>query len=416
MASVILASLFHPSEVVALLQYKFSPKVKYDYSNDKVRERIYYHLNNTSRSFSAVIQALDPELKDPICIFYLVLRGLDTVEDDMTIDLDIKLPLLKSFHEIIYQPGWTFDKCGPKEKDRQLLVEFDIVIETFLKLKPEYQKIIADTTKRMGEGMAHYATAGVHVNTTEDFDQYCHYVAGLVGLGLSGMFSACNFESPSVAKREDLSNSMGLFLQKVNITRDFLEDLRDNRHFWPKAIWGEYADKMEDLAKPENKEKAMECMSHMVHNALCHMQDVLEYLGQIKNPSVFHFCAIPQVMAIATLNMLQGNYNIFTTENVKIRKGETVWLMKESNNIDQVAAIFRLYARQINNKTNPLHRQFVDIGVLCGQIEQTCVQKYPGSTKELARLQAGVLAGQGKTVAVAAGVLGGAYAVKKYIL
>ncbi|KAG0225766.1 bifunctional farnesyl-diphosphate farnesyltransferase/squalene synthase [Actinomortierella wolfii] len=415
MASALLASLFHPSELVALLQYKFSPKVKYDYSNDKVRERIYQHLNNTSRSFAAVIQDLDPELKDPICIFYLVLRGLDTVEDDMTIDLETKLPLLKSFHEIIYQRGWTFDKCGPNEKDRQLLVEFDIVIESFLKLKPEYQKIIADITKRMGDGMAHYATAGVHVETTKDYDEYCHYVAGLVGLGLSGMFSACNFESPLVAKREDLSNSMGLFLQKVNITRDFLEDLRDNRRFWPRAIWGQYADKMEDLTKPENKEKALECLSHMVYNALCHMKDVLEYLSMIKNPSVFHFCAIPQVMAIATLNLLQGNYEIFTKENVKIRKGETVWLMKESNNIDQVAAIFRLYARQINNKTNPLHSQFVDIGVLCGQIEQIAVEKYPGSTKELARLQAGVMAGHGSTVAVAASVLAGAYAVKKYI-
>lgn len=83
---------------------------------------------------------------------------------------------------------------GPNEKDRQLLVEFDVIIEGFLKLKPAYQTIIADITKRMGNGMAHYATAGIHVNTTADYDEYCHYVAGLVGLGLSEMFSACGFE------------------------------------------------------------------------------------------------------------------------------------------------------------------------------------------------------------------------------
>ncbi|KAF9373153.1 Farnesyl-diphosphate farnesyltransferase, partial [Podila verticillata] len=110
MASAILASLFHPSEVLALVQYKLAPKAKYDYSNDKTRERLYYHLNQTSRSFAAVIQDLDEELKDAICLFYLVLRGLDTVEDDMTIDLETKLPVLKTFHEIIYQKGWNFNK------------------------------------------------------------------------------------------------------------------------------------------------------------------------------------------------------------------------------------------------------------------------------------------------------------------
>jgi len=49
--------------------------------------RCYELLDATSRSFAAVIQALDPELRPAICIFYLVLRGLDTVEDDMSIDL-----------------------------------------------------------------------------------------------------------------------------------------------------------------------------------------------------------------------------------------------------------------------------------------------------------------------------------------
>ncbi|KAI7831122.1 farnesyl-diphosphate farnesyltransferase [Gamsiella multidivaricata] len=412
MASAILSSLLHPSEVLALVQYKLSPKVKHDYSSDKTKERLYYFLNMTSRSFAAVIQDLDEELKDAICIFYLVLRGLDTIEDDMTIDLDVKIPYLKTFDEIIYQKGWTFTKNGPNEKDRQLLVEFDTVIESFLQLKPAYQSIIADITKRMGNGMAHYATAGIHVETIADYDEYCHYVAGLVGLGLSEMFSACGFESPMVAKRKDLSNSMGLFLQKTNIIRDYLEDLHDNRRFWPKEIWGQYAGKLEDLVKPENKEEALKCLGHMITNAMGHIKDVLEYLSLIKNKSCFKFCAIPQVMAIATLNLLHTNYTVFTRENVKIRKGETVWLMKESNNIDTVAAIFRLYARQINNKSNPLDPHFVDIGIICGEIEQICVSNYPGSTAELRRIQAGVMAGTGGSVLTAAAVVAGAVVLK----
>lgn len=36
---------------------------------------------------------------------------------------------------------------------------------------------------------------------------------------------------------EVLANSMGLFLQKVNIIRDYLEDLIDSRTFWPSEVW-----------------------------------------------------------------------------------------------------------------------------------------------------------------------------------
>ena len=53
-------------------------------------------------SFAIVIQSLPAELRDVVCIFYLVLRALDTVEDDMAIAVDVKVPILRSFHENIY--------------------------------------------------------------------------------------------------------------------------------------------------------------------------------------------------------------------------------------------------------------------------------------------------------------------------
>ncbi len=50
-----------------------------------------------------VIQQLPNPLRDAICVFYLVLRGLDTVEDDMAIPQDVKVPQLLSFHKSIYK-------------------------------------------------------------------------------------------------------------------------------------------------------------------------------------------------------------------------------------------------------------------------------------------------------------------------
>ena len=61
-------------------------------------------------------------------------------------------------------------------------------------------------------------------------------MAGLVGIGLSRLFSASGLESEEVGLDHKLANSMGLFLQKTNIIRDYLEDVRDGRHFWPKEV------------------------------------------------------------------------------------------------------------------------------------------------------------------------------------
>ena len=68
----------------------------------------------------------------------MVLRGLDTIEDDMTIPDDIKQPLLRSFHEKTVTPGWNFNGNGPNEKDRVVLVDYHVVVEELLRLDPMY--------------------------------------------------------------------------------------------------------------------------------------------------------------------------------------------------------------------------------------------------------------------------------------
>ena len=64
-------------------------------------------------------------------------------------------------------------------------------------------------------------------------------MAGLVGIGLSRLFSASAMEEAVVGEDTRLANSMGLFLQKTNIIRDFLEDVLQEREFWPKEVGGD---------------------------------------------------------------------------------------------------------------------------------------------------------------------------------
>lgn len=342
---------------------------------DKESETVskcYFFLDKTSRSFSSVIQELHPELKLPVALFYLILRGLDTIEDDMTIPLETKGPILRDFHNNIAKDGWSFDGCGPDERDRELLVHFDCVVTEFKAIKPAYRTIIADITKKMGNGMADYCNKAEHninaVNTVEDYDLYCHYVAGLVGEGLTRLFVEAKLGNPLLLDRPHLHESMGLFLQKTNIIRDIREDWEDKRRFYPKEIWSKHVQNFDDLFKPENREKALQCSSEMVLNALVHAEECLFYLAGLKEQSVFNFCAIPQSMAIATLELVFQNHSLFE-RNVKITKGQACHLMMESSqNLRVVSEIFRDYAHRILKKNNPRDPNFLKISMTCSKV------------------------------------------------
>jgi farnesyl-diphosphate farnesyltransferase len=90
-------------------------------------------LDMTSRSFAAVIHELDGDLsrvvrlfvshtlsrrrwltamaRYQVALFYLILRGLDTIEDDMTIPIEKKAPLLDDFYLRLEEDGWNFQEC-----------------------------------------------------------------------------------------------------------------------------------------------------------------------------------------------------------------------------------------------------------------------------------------------------------------
>lgn len=326
----------------------------------------------TSRSFSTVIQELHPELLVPIALFYLILRGLDTIEDDMTISLAAKDPLLRNFDQYIEKEGWNFDGNGPNEKDRELLVQFQCVTEEFRKVKPEYRDIIKDITSKMGNGMADFCANAEYnangVDTVEDYDLYCHYVAGLVGNGLTRLFVESGLANQALLQRPMLQESMGLFLQKTNIIRDIKEDYDDKRIFWPREIWSKHVEKFEDLFDPKNKEAALNCSSEMVLNSLNHADQCLFYLAGLKEQSVFNFAAIPQSMAIATLALVFRNPAIFK-KNVKITKGDACRIMMQSTqNLKLVCEIFRDYTRKIHKKNTPRDPNFLKISVACGKV------------------------------------------------
>jgi farnesyl-diphosphate farnesyltransferase len=341
-----MGAMSRPEEVVALVKLRVAAgQIKRQIPAEEHWAFAYDMLQKVSRSFALVIQQLGPELRNAVCIFYLVLRALDTVEDDTSIPNDVKLPILRDFYRHVYNPDWRYS-CGTNHY-KVLMDKFRLVSTAFLELGEGYQKAIEEITRRMGAGMAKFICQ--EVETIDDYNEYCHYVAGLVGYGLSRLFHAAGTEDLA---SDQLSNSMGLFLQKTNIIRDYLEDINEIpkcRMFWPREIWSKYADKLEDLKYEENSEKAVQCLNDMVTNALVHAEDCLQYMSALKDNTNFRFCAIPQIMAIGTCAICYNNVKVFRGV-VKMRRGLTARIIDETKSMSDVYSAFYEFSSLLESK------------------------------------------------------------------
>ena len=190
------------------------------------------------------------------------------------------------------------------------------------------------------------------VVTVEDFDLYCHYVAGLVGIGLTRLFLAYNNKTVTIDNKNGISNSMGLFLQKTNIIRDYHEDLHADRSFWPEEIWKQHVDNLEYLAENPTHQESLACLNHMISDTLRHIPDCLTYLNNVNNEQIFRFTAVPQIMAIATLAKLYNNQKVLKGV-VKVRKGLAAKLMLYNVTKADVYKYFRRSIRTIEKKNKP---------------------------------------------------------------
>jgi farnesyl-diphosphate farnesyltransferase len=343
----------------------------------------YDMLNRVSRSFAIVIQQLPGDLRDAVCVFYLVLRALDTVEDDMALADGVKLPALLDFHEKIYDRGFKMP-CGEGHY-AELMERMPLLVDVFLGLEEKYQAVIADITRRMGEGMAEFIEKE-EVETVAEYDLYCHYVAGLVGVGLSELFASCGLEGEEFFDLPELSNRMGLFLQKTNIIRDYLEDITEEpapRMFWPREIWGQYGATLADFQDARNRRAAVHCLNHMVTNALQHAVDSLDYMGRLRHKWVFRFCAIPQVMAIGTLAQCYNNGGVFEGV-VKLRRGYTARLMMETNTYEDLVRTFLHFAGEIGASVRPKSDPSAQATLeVVGALEDRCRELLRGMGKSV---------------------------------
>ncbi|KAK2665424.1 hypothetical protein Ddye_003998 [Dipteronia dyeriana] len=293
-----------------------------------------------------IFQQFETNIKDAVCIFYLVLRVLDTIEDDTGIPTEVKVPILIDFYRHLHDHDWHFS-CGTRNLDKVVVDEFHHVSTAFMELEKGHQETIVDITKRMGAGMAKFI--GKEIATTNDYDEYCHYSAELVEIGLFKLFSASQQQDPI---REKLCGSTFIFYQKRDMIEDYLEDINEKpkpRIFWPREIWSKYVDKIEDLQYKENSVKALQCLNEMVTDALKHAGDCLKHLSTLKDDAALQFFGVLAIKGIGTLVLCYNNIEVFKAK-VRLRRGLAARLYERTKTMSDIYNVFFEFASVMKSK------------------------------------------------------------------
>ncbi len=216
-------------------------------------------LLQVSRTFALNINVLKGKLHRSILLAYLYLRIADTVEDDPDMTASEKEVLLDKFAEIFRSADLkdeavsAFEDSLPASwRARSSEPYFDLCLHThvvvpLLKELPEvYAAPVRDVTIEMCGGMAKFAkrqeaalsSGWFTLESVAELDEYCYYVAGIVGKLLTHLFAAdtCWINDARKSEMQKLDVSFGLALQVANIVKDCREDSERRVCFVPEEI------------------------------------------------------------------------------------------------------------------------------------------------------------------------------------
>lgn len=203
------------------------------------------HLDRVSRSFAFCIARLEGEMREWVSLSYLLCRLLDTVEDahwPNPESQDQAFDLFRSFMENPPSPeavaAWAA-KFGPiDEGERILLLDSHRCFANLHALPPAVREKIRGPVMNMHRGMRHFLKdrreqGGLRLRTLAEVNQYCFFVAGLVGELLTELVAQRWPALPRTGRNYLDAHHFGLFLQKINLLKDQAKDEKEGRFLVP---------------------------------------------------------------------------------------------------------------------------------------------------------------------------------------
>ena len=330
-------------------------------------------LLKVSRTFALNINVLKGKLHKSILLAYLYLRIADTVEDDPDMNATRKKVVLGLFTNIFKTPELSEDSIVAFEESlpdswrksdhpyMDLCLHTHVVVPLLKELPEKYAEPVRNVTVEMCQGMAKFAlrqeralsSGWFTLESVADLDEYCYYVAGIVGKLLTSLFSA---DTPIIrgkrkSEMQKLDVSFGLALQVANIVKDCVEDSGRRVCFVPEEICRKHgfehsydmfaspallsargSSAADEKATTFNERRAA-VMTELVKKAWSHLDDAISYTKLV--PAVKMrtrlFCLWPLFMAAENMKLIGDGTSLFSSEKkIKISRDTVKRIIKST--------------------------------------------------------------------------------------
>ncbi|MFB6299652.1 MAG: phytoene/squalene synthase family protein [Halobacteriales archaeon] len=300
-------------------------------------------VEDVSRTFALSIELLEEPIDSWVCTGYLLCRTADTIEDEATIPLAKRADLLELYRDLL-DPAIdtdvaTFldavDAVRPPDADTdadwRVLMQTDRVLRVFRSFDPAVAESMRGIVREMAAGMAtilrrHDGTGGLRLETVDELEEYCWYVAGTVGELFTTLLA--HVDSVTVDEPDpDDAWAFALLLQLVNIAKDVRLDYETEDNVYLPGEWlaAEGVDH-EAIADDGTIEPVINVVQRVISHAEAQTDRARQYLATLpeNDGRVLEAAALPYLLAIGTLRELEGRIHDVVTEptTVKLERQE----------------------------------------------------------------------------------------------
>jgi farnesyl-diphosphate farnesyltransferase len=298
-------------------------------SDEAYQQQILPHV---SRTFALTIPQLPAPLRVPVISAYLLCRIADTIEDEPALPPDDKLALLSRFAAVVAgreNAQALAAEVAPRFSDQTLAAEADLVRNTqrvmrvFATFSEAQRAAISRCVTLMCHGMPQFQlNASVRgLATSGDLDDYCYYVAGVVGEMLTVLF--CDYSPVMGARRqamESLAVSFAQGLQMTNILKDVWEDRSRGACWLPQELFSRYGVDL-GAARPDDR-RFQEGYLQLVAVAHGHLRNALKYtlLVPQEEAGIRRFCLWAIGLAVLTLRRIKAHPGFTSGRQVKVSR------------------------------------------------------------------------------------------------
>jgi farnesyl-diphosphate farnesyltransferase len=291
-------------------------------------------LPHVSRTFALTIPQLPSALATPVTTAYLLCRIADTIEDEPALSPPETLSFLQQFSALVGGQGDAAALARDLEKrlsdrtlpaERDLVSHMDRVIRVGATLHAPQLAAIRRCVELMCYGMPRFQfnASPRGLAHSSDLDDYCYYVAGVVGEMLTELFCDYSLEiARQHAALSALAASFAQGLQMTNILKDVWEDRARGACWLPQEVFKRYDIELGDLTRDAQPARFNEAMAELIGVAHAHLCNALDYtlLIPAREVGIRRFCLWAIGLAILTLRKIAKNPGFTAGAQVKVSR------------------------------------------------------------------------------------------------